>query len=270
MSYPVRLPSDAPVVTVTQPSPYQWVLELHNGADNRLGERVLREGLGPALDLIERDWRESTAKLRKAKDEKAGAGSLIITGQQEKFFSNGFELEDIQIPWFIRAYYNPIIIRLLSFPIPVVAALNGHTFAAGFCLAMACDYRVMKSQKAWASMNEIHFGAPLPRGFVKLFNEKAANANLVRKVFLEGHRFTAQELIKEGLIDEVVEGDATKVREAAQALGNKLAPLSRTGVYGLQKEEIYRAIIQSAEERPMQVLLPEDHARFVDAQRAKL
>ena len=89
-------------------SPYQWVLELHHGTDNRLRERMLREAIRPALDLIEKDWRESTTAAKKAnpKDEKAGAGSLVIVGKrgQEKFFSNGFQFEDVlENPHFIHS-----------------------------------------------------------------------------------------------------------------------------------------------------------------------
>jgi len=125
--------------------------------------------------------------------------------------------------------------------VPVICAMNGHTFAAGFNLAMACDYRVMKTSKAWASMNEIQFGATAPRSFAAVFTAKAANANIVRKIWLEGHRWTAQELEKEGLVDQLVEGDTEKVLEAAQALGNKLALFARTGVYGLQKVRLWAA-----------------------------
>jgi enoyl-CoA hydratase/carnithine racemase len=39
--------------------------------------------------------------------------------------------------------------------VPTIAAINGHAFAAGFILALACDYRVMTSGRAWCSMNEV-------------------------------------------------------------------------------------------------------------------
>ena len=78
--------------------------------------------------------------------------------------------------------FDPILKHLLGFPIPVIAAINGHAFAAGFMLAMACDYRVMKSQKAWLSMNEILFGGPIPHSFGLLFNAKCTDSTVVRKV----------------------------------------------------------------------------------------
>lgn len=39
--------------------------------------------------------------------------------------------------------------------VPVIAAVNGHAFAAGFIISLACDYRIMQSNRGWCSMNEV-------------------------------------------------------------------------------------------------------------------
>lgn len=72
-------------------------MELHNGVDNRLTHTLINEGLKPALDAVEKDWRElrnaARAKADTAKDPHAGAGALVILGKknQDKFFSNGMQ-----------------------------------------------------------------------------------------------------------------------------------------------------------------------------------
>lgn len=45
--------------------------------------------------------------------------------------------------------------KLLSFPIPTIASVGGHGFAAGFGLAMAHDFRVMNGNRGYLCMNEI-------------------------------------------------------------------------------------------------------------------
>ena len=88
--------TDSPNSTTAQA--HLWIIELHNGDDSRLTHALINEALKPALDLVEREWREQwRAAQREAASSKdapkgaAGAGALIIIGNrsQDKFFSNG-------------------------------------------------------------------------------------------------------------------------------------------------------------------------------------
>ena len=64
---------------------------MHNGDDSRLTTRMFVEGLQPALDIVERDWREGWRRAKATKDKNGGHGALIMVGKrsQDKFFSNG-------------------------------------------------------------------------------------------------------------------------------------------------------------------------------------
>jgi Delta3-Delta2-enoyl-CoA isomerase len=52
---------------------------------------MIRNALMPALDAVERAWREVWRPAQETKDKMGGKGALIITGKlgQDKFFSNG-------------------------------------------------------------------------------------------------------------------------------------------------------------------------------------
>ena len=119
MSYPIGFPSTAPLVTLTHrtyhpstlhaslrrddsdararahthtASPATWVLEMHNGADSRLTEAFLQHALRPALDAVERHWRNNwRAGAAPGGDAALCHGALVIVGnrKQDKFFSNG-------------------------------------------------------------------------------------------------------------------------------------------------------------------------------------
>ncbi|PCH42312.1 ClpP/crotonase [Wolfiporia cocos MD-104 SS10] len=256
MSYPVRLPSDSPLVTVTHPTPALWVLEMHNGEDSRLSETMLAKALAPALDVVERDWRETWRAARAAKDKKGGRGALIIVGNrsQNKFFSNGFDYDNIiSTPHstlnFMPNTVNPILRRILTFPIPTVAAINGHVFAAGLILALCCDYRVMadgSSRNAWMCMNEIHFGAAWPLSFAAILRAKVTDPRIQRKIALEGHRFTPAEAQATGLVDEIVQGDTEAVLARAQALGESVSGQAVPGAWGLIKRDLYRDALEAS------------------------
>jgi len=78
-------------LTVFLAKPSLWIIELHNGFDNRLTADLIHKGIMPALDIVEREWRERQRAALKSKVLEEGKGALIIVGKrdQDKFFSNG-------------------------------------------------------------------------------------------------------------------------------------------------------------------------------------
>ncbi|PVF93444.1 ClpP/crotonase [Serendipita vermifera] len=265
---PVEFPSTLEsLVTVSKAHEYVWVIELHNGADNRLTGPMC-DALSQALDLVEMQWRDRWRptfydKNDTEKVNASGALILVANRKQQKFFSNGFEFPTLlKEPHFIPNRFVPIMEHLLGFPIPVIAAINGHCFAAGFALAMACDYRVMKASKAWLSMNELLFGAPIPHSFSALFNAKSADLNVVRKIFLEAHRFTSKEALDSKLVDLVVDGDSDDVFNGALEFALKFTHLPRSGVYGLIKKEVYGGVFKTTAEDPRMAHIVEEDGLF--------
>ena len=64
---------------------------MHNGADNRLTADFIKSGMLPALDVVERDWRNVWRASKQTNDKQGGRGALVLVGNrgQDKFFSNG-------------------------------------------------------------------------------------------------------------------------------------------------------------------------------------
>ncbi|KAI9000527.1 ClpP/crotonase [Trametes punicea] len=255
MPYPVGFPGDNALVTVTHPTPWLWVIELHNGVDSRLTDTLILRGILPALDTVERHWRENWRAGQAKKDDHLCKGALIIVGnrKQDKFFSNGLDwVNAIKDPSFSTNFFptvfNPMLQRLLAFPIPIIAAVNGHAFAGGMVLALACDYRVMtdgSKRNAWLCMNEIHFGGTLPLALTALLKAKAPTPQVLRKIVLEGYRFTPKEGLALGLVDRIVAGNTEAVLAEAQALADSLSALPGKGVWGLNRREMYRDVVES-------------------------
>src|SRR4029077_14416293 len=51
--------------------------------------------------------------------------------------------------------------RLVTFPVPTVAAVNGHAFGAGAVLAVAHDFLVMREDRGYWCLPEADLGLPL-------------------------------------------------------------------------------------------------------------
>ncbi|KAG6844957.1 putative secondary metabolism biosynthetic enzyme [Tephrocybe sp. NHM501043] len=248
MSYPLSLPEEGPLTyspSITA-KPSLWIIELHNGVDNRLTDVLIDRGLKPALDAVERDWREQWRTAQASKDKSGGKGALIIVGKkdQDKFFSNGLDFVNV-VPNanFFPVTFNPLLARLLAFPIPTIAAITGHCYAGGFMLSLVCDYRVMtdgSKRNAWLCMNEVHFGAVWPLSFAAILRAKVGDHRLQRKIALEGHRFTAKEAYDDGLLDHLVAGNTADVLAKAEEVADKFSGNAQSGVWGLIKMDIYR------------------------------
>jgi Delta3-Delta2-enoyl-CoA isomerase len=119
--------------------------------------------------------------------------------------------------------------------VPTVAAINGHCFAAGAIVALACDYRIMTDgaeRRAWMCMNEVDFGAAWPVSFAALVRAKVS---AIRSLALEGHRFTPPEARDAGLVDEIVSGGTLGVLKRAREIAEEKAPKARQGVWGVIK-----------------------------------
>jgi len=96
-----------------------------------------------------------------------GARALVLSGR-EGMFSAGLDvphfltldLDGVRFAW--RRFFD-LMETLAGSPIPVVAALTGHSPAGGCVLALCCDWRVMATGKYKIGLNEVQVGLRMPR-----------------------------------------------------------------------------------------------------------
>jgi Delta3-Delta2-enoyl-CoA isomerase len=159
--------------------------------------------------------------------------AVIFTGDG-RFFSFGFDIPEFlsyskeSFSRFLNRFTN-LYTYLFAYPKPLVAALNGHAIAGGCMLALACDYRVMVSEKAKISLNEITFGSSVFAGSVAMLKFLVGGKN-AQAVLYDGAMYSAQTALQLGLIDQVsadekLAGDA---REVARRLAAKDAAAFRS------------------------------------------
>jgi len=134
---------------------------------------------------------------------------LLITGT-DKFFSNGLDLAWAQgqsnttvgLIELVDVVLK-LLARILIFPLPTVAVINGHAFGAGFFLAMVCDWRVMRDDKGFICTPEVDIRLPFGN-FRHLLHAKL-DKRAQRDTALTGKRWKAKEAFEVGILDAVVD-----------------------------------------------------------------
>ena len=220
--------SDAGSFICTQPTKDVYLLSFSSPPDNRLTP-AFNNTFHLALDIIQHRF---------------PPGVVITTSSITKFYSNGLDYENaIRDPQFFHGSLFPLWRRLITYPMPTLAVINGHAFAGGLMTAMYHDYRIMNPHKGFLCLNELDFGAQLRPAMASVFRTKL-DMTVFRNMVLESKRYSALEALKSGIIDGVGGLEETLAFVAEM----KLVQKAKSTSYGKIKEELYRETITDLDE----------------------
>jgi enoyl-CoA hydratase/carnithine racemase len=132
------------------------------------------------------------------------AQALVTTGTG-KFYSNGLDLDWLgangdRLNWYVGRVQE-LLNRILTFPRPTVAAVNGHAFGAGAMLAVAHDYRIMRDDRGYFCFPEVDIHIPFTPGMAALIQAKLPPQTAVTAM-TTGHRYGGPEALTAALVDE--------------------------------------------------------------------
>jgi enoyl-CoA hydratase len=132
--------------------------------------------------------------------------ALVITGSG-KCFSAGLDLK--VVPYYCLSEQrqmveelNNIVLKLYGFPIPTVAAVNGHAIAGGFILVLSCDYRIGTASECKIGVTESRVGIPFPVSTMEVLRAELS-PSVARKMALVGRTIGPQEALQNGIFDEL-------------------------------------------------------------------
>ena len=193
------------------------------GVQDRVGCLTLNRGKVNALngDVVE-ELQEALVAFAADPD----IAAVVLTGRG-KFFSFGFDIPEFLA--YSREEFTDYLVAftalytdMFTYPKPIVAALNGHTIAGGYMLALACDHRVMVGENAKISLNEISFGSSVFAGSTEMLRFWVGSRNAT-DVLYSGAMYFAEEAKAIGLVDEVTADEAllSTATEKARELGSK-------------------------------------------------
>ena len=131
----------------------------------RFEDKIAVLDLGEDENRFSPDWLGSVDKLL---DQALSEGAhALVTTATGKFYSNGLDLDWLgangdKAKWYVQQVQS-LFARMLTFPMPTVAAINGHAFGAGAMLGIAHDYRVMRDDRGYYCFPEGGHQHPLHR-----------------------------------------------------------------------------------------------------------
>ncbi|HXO29268.1 MAG TPA: enoyl-CoA hydratase/isomerase family protein [Thermoanaerobaculia bacterium] len=130
----------------------------------------------------------------------------------------------------IRVMWNnlyALLRTLAASPLPVVAAITGHSPAGGAVLALHCDARVMADGDFRIGLNEVRVGLPLPPVIFAAMR-RLVGPRQAERMCVSGALVLPAEAARIGLVDEVVPAD--QAVERAAAIAAELAALPRAAM----------------------------------------
>ncbi|WMN60129.1 enoyl-CoA hydratase [Pseudoalteromonas xiamenensis] len=184
--------------------------------------------------------------------------SLVITGEGEKFFSAGADLNvfasgDKGVAADMSRIFGEAFETLSQFRGVSIAAINGYAMGGGLEVALACDIRIAEVQAQMA----------LPEAKVGLLPCAGGTQNLswlvgegwAKRMILCGERLTAEKALQIGLVEEIVEKGQSL--EAAIALAKKVEEQSPVAVSAC------KTLIQKGRTGTIDSALPLERELFV-------
>ncbi|MET9124223.1 enoyl-CoA hydratase-related protein [Streptomyces sp. NPDC004528] len=194
--------------------------------------------LGDGENRFHPDW---IASVDAALDEveKATGPRALVTAATGKFYSNGLDLEWLSAHADRHDEYidsvHAVLARLLSLPAVTVAALQGHTFAAGAMFSLAHDFRVMRSDRGFWCLPEADIDMPFSPGMSALIQSRLA-PRTAHEAMITARRYGGSDAEAAGIVDRAVAEDA--VRSAAVEIAG--AQVGKAGVtLGTIKARLY-------------------------------
>jgi enoyl-CoA hydratase/carnithine racemase len=144
-----------------------------------------------------------------------GARGLILSGQPGMFCAGldvpellGQSRSDIHRFWSLLFQASK---SLAACPVPVVAALAGHSPAGGAVLAAHCDYRIGADGAFKIGFNEVQVGLALPASILRVF-EDLVGSRPARQIGMQGQLMSMDRAREIGLVDELVAPEALEER----------------------------------------------------------
>lgn len=217
------------------------LLTMYNG-DNLINPEFIRSFL-KVLDVIEKQ------------DD---AHALVVRSANPKVFSLG-----IDIDWalkmlsqdekgFLREFFlnlDRLFMRILLYPMPTLAAVNGHVFGIGVVFSCCFDIRYMRLERGYLCLPEVDLNIPLLPGMVEILRRVIPTSKL-EQIQYTGGRLTPQECVEAGFASRALPGEILLEESIAcvKGLNKKRSTMAE------MKMRMHRGIVKTIQDEDPQYI----------------
>lgn len=182
-------------------------------------------------------------------EEDETVSSLIILSNDKKNWSLGIDLKWTSVAIHEQNFravkefmfgLNTMFERMLIYPLPIIAAINGHVTGNGVVMACACDYRFMKSDRGFFSFPEIDTSTHLLPGMIEIM-KKAIPPHCLEEIIFSGKRLVAEELEALHIIKKACKNEEELIMETL-TLGKSFK--RKQTAFGTLKQRLHKSIIE--------------------------
>ncbi|MCP1375517.1 enoyl-CoA hydratase/isomerase family protein [Dyella lutea] len=168
----------------------------------------------PPVNALNRDL---LVALQQAITEATGSGARgIVLSGNPGMFSAGVDVpalmgrERAEVRAFWREFFATCGVLARS-PIPVVAAITGHSPAGGAVLSLFCDYRVMAEGPFKIGLNEVQVGLVVP-DCIQFALRRVVGAYRAERLLVAGAMIESKDALACGFVDETTAIDQVTTR----------------------------------------------------------
>jgi enoyl-CoA hydratase/carnithine racemase len=168
--------------------------------------------LGDGENRFHPDW-ISAVDAALDEVEKAEGPRALVTAATGRFYSNGLDLDWLfahadQYQDYVNSVHG-LFARLLSLPVITVAALQGHTFAAGAMFSLAHDFRVMRADRGYWCLPEADINIPFTPAMAALIQARLT-PQTAHEAMVTARRYGGRDALAAGVVDHAVEEEAVR------------------------------------------------------------
>ena len=225
----------------------------------RRGHTALITIDNPAANTWDQDNLGALASMIGTLNDDLDCYALVITGQGEKFFSAGADLNlfadgDPAKAQAMAEAFHEAFAALTHFRGVSIAAINGYAMGGGLECALCCDIRIAETQ-AQMALPEATVGL-LPCGLGTQHLPWIVGEGWAKRMILCGERIGAERAQSIGLIEEVV--------EQGESLNRALMIAEQSEKQSPSSVSACKNLIMAARAQFMSEALADEKTAFVD------